>query len=183
MRTLEEHRLVELQFRKLVSEALEERWRKDGRYSAKDILADLQNHEEVWKAMAAQLAQRAAVVAIRRQMAARDPGIDPAQEKFQFAKELPVSSITYKGSVVSTLRSTADEYIWFSNWYERRHTGTVKRSKFDKKTLAKIKRLARIVEKYRGDGSEVTVRSVFQARQDRLDALRKQRRNRKRADR
>jgi hypothetical protein len=175
VQTLKTEHLLELQFRELVGNALEERWKRDGRYSAKDILADIRTNDDVWKAMAEQFAQRAAVNAIHRQMAARDPGVDPAQERFPFAKELPVPSITYKGSVVSTLRSTAEEYLWFSNWYEHRHTGTVKRSKYDKKTLAKIKRFARIVEKYRGDDPDITVQAVFQARQERLDALRKQR--------
>ena len=183
MHTPQEQHELELQFRALVSNALDERWQRDGRYSAKDILTDIRTNDEVWQAMAEHFAQRAAVIAIRHQMATRDPAIDPAQERFPFAKELPVPSIMYKGSVVSTLRSTADEYLWFSRWYERRHNGTVKRSKYDKKTLARIQRFARIIEKYQGDDPTMTVQRIFQVRQERLEALRQQRKTTKRTNR
>jgi hypothetical protein len=177
--SLEEQRKTELEFRELISAALEERWKKEGRYSAKDILEDIRSNEKLWRAMAEQLAHRAATTLIRRRMASRDPGIDPAQERFPFAKDLPVPTIMYKGSVVSTLRCTAAEYLWFSNWYEHRHTGTVKRSRHDKKTLARVQRFARIVEKYRGDDPDASMEKVFRLRQEKLEALRKQRKNRK----
>lgn len=171
----EEHHKLEAQFRELVNNALEERWTRDGRYSAKDILSDIRCDEKVWRAIAEQFAQRAAAVVIRRQMTAREPENDPAQERFPFAKELPVPSITYKGSIVSTLRASADEYVWYTNWYERRLAGTVKRSRFDKKTLAKVKRFGRVVEKYRDENPGMDVRAIIEARQERLAALRKRR--------
>jgi len=170
-----EQRKLELEFRGMVGNALEERWKTEGRYSAKEILADVRANDELWKKMMELFAQQAAVVAIRREMARRDPGVHPSQERFPFAKELPVPSITYKGSIVSTLRSTADEFIWFSTWYEHRYKGQVKRSKFDKKTLARIKRFERVVEKYRGDDPQISMEAIVKARQERLEGLRKQR--------
>ena len=175
-----EQRKLELEFRETVGGALEERWKTEGRYSAKDILADVRANEQLWQRMTELFAQQAAVVAIRREIARRDPGVHPSQERFPFAKELPVPSITYKGSIVSTLKSTAEEFIWFSNWYEHRYKGQIKRSKFDKKTLARIKRFERLVLKYRGDDPQVVMEAIVRARQERLEGLRKQRKGRRR---
>jgi len=173
----EELRDVEHQFRALVQAAVDERWQRDGRYSAKDILADVRVKEDLWKRMAEQLAKRAAVSVIQRQMKARVPSIHPAQEAFAFAKELPVPLITYKGTVVSTLRATADEYLWFSHWSQQRHKGTIRRSKVDKKELARIERFARVIQRDRGDDPKVTIEDIVRTRQERLEALRKQRKN------
>jgi hypothetical protein len=175
-----EQRKLELEFRETVGNALEERWKTEGRYSAKEILGDVRANEQLWQKMTELFAQQAAVVAIRREMAKRDPGVHPSQEQFPFARELPVPSITYKGSVVSTLRSSAEEFIWFSNWYEHRYKGQIKRSKFDKKTLARIKRFERLVLKYRGDDPQISVEGVVRTRQERLEGLRKQRKGRRR---
>jgi hypothetical protein len=171
--------LVE-EFRELVAKAAQDRWEREGRYSAKDILEDIRADEKVWRAIADQFAERAATFVIRRQMSAREPENDPAQEKFPFAKELPVPSITYKGTIVSTLRATADEYVWYQNWYEKRLAGTVKRSRFDRKTLARAKRFGRVVEKYREIGPTMGVRAIIEARQERLAELRKRRKGRNR---
>ena len=175
-----EQRKLELEFRETVGSALEERWKTEGRYSAKDILADVRSNEQLWQKITELFAQQAAVVAIRREIARRDPGVHPSQERFPFAKELPVPSITYKGSIVSTLKSTAEEFIWFSNWYEHRYRGQIKRSRFDKKTLARIKRFERLVLKYRGDDPQVGMEAIVRARQERLEGLRKQRKGRRR---
>jgi hypothetical protein len=172
-------REFEAEFRELVSKAVEERWERDGRYSAKEILSDIRCDEKVWRAIAEQFAERAATVAIRRHMAAREPKPDPAQESFAFAKELPVPSITYKGSTVSTLRATAEEYSWHTDWYERRLTGTLKRSRFDKNTLAKLKRFGLVVDKYREADPTISVRAIIEARQARLAKLRAERRKRR----
>lgn len=180
MQSAAEQRELELEFRELVGNALEERWKAEGRYSAKEILADVRANGEIWQKMMELLAQQAAVVAIRREMARRDPGVHPSQERFEFANELPVPSITYKGSVVSTLRSTADEFMWFSNWYEHRYRGQVKRSKFDKKTLARIKRFERVVERYRGSDPNLSIEGIVKARRERLERLRKQRKGQRR---
>lgn len=175
MAKLNDARVLQDEFRELVSRAVQERWERDGRYSARDILSDIRCDEKVWRAIADQFAERAATVVIRRHMTARQPENDPAQERFPFAKELPVPSITYKGTIVSTLRATADEYIWYTDWYERRLEGTVKRSRFDKKTLARVKRFGRIVEKYRETNHSMSIRAIIEARQERLAALRKKR--------
>jgi hypothetical protein len=175
MKRPEAIRALEAEFRELVNKAVHERWTRDGRYSAKEILSDIRCDEKVWRAIADQFAERAAAVVIRRQMTVREPENDPAQEKFPFANELPVPSITYKGTIVSTFRATADEYVWFENWYERRLAGTVKRSRFDKKTLAKVKRFGRVVERYHDVNPGMGVREIIEARQERLVALRKQR--------
>lgn len=176
MKTPEETRRLQEEFRELVSKAADERWKKEGRYSARDILSDIRCDEKVWRAIADEFAERAATVVIRRHMAAREPDNDPAQEKFPFAKELPVPSINFKGTIVSTLRATAEEYVWYTDWYERRLTGTTKRSKFDKKTLARVKRLRRLVEKESKPG--MTVRAIIEERQERLAELRKRRKGR-----
>jgi len=180
MQSPAEQRKLESEFRRLVGDALEERWKTEGRYSAKEILNDVRANSELWQQMMELFAQQAAVGAIRREMKRRDPGVHPSQESFEFAKELPVSSITYKGSIVLTLRSTADEFAWFSKWYEHRYTGQVKRSKFDKKTLARIKRFEKVVEKYCGSDTPVSIEEIVKARQQRLEKLRKQRMGRKR---
>jgi hypothetical protein len=171
-------RVLVAEFRELVSKAAQERWERDGRYSAKEILEDIRADEKVWRTIADQFAERAATLVIRRQMSAREPEGDPAQEKFPFAEELPVPSITYKGTIVSTLRATANEYVWYENWYEKRLAGTVKRSRFDKRTLVKVKRFGRIVEKYREVDSSMGVRAIIEARQERLAELRKRRKAR-----
>lgn len=75
-----EQRELELEFRELVANALEERWKAEGRYSAKEILVDVRANGEIWQKMMELLAQQAAVVAIRREMARRDPGVHPSQE-------------------------------------------------------------------------------------------------------
>lgn len=180
MATPEEQRELERRFRALVESAVAERWEREGRFSAKDILADVRSDEEVWRGMLEQWAQQAAATAIRRQIAARDHGAHPSQGRFPFADELPLAAITYKGSVVATSRSTADEYLWFSRWYEKRHTGTVRRSGVDKKTLAKVQRLARIVEKYEAAQPGMTLQEILLLRQERLNALHKQRRKKQR---
>jgi len=164
-------RVLEVEFRELVNKAVQDRWDRDGRYSAKDILKDIRSHEKTWIA----IAERLATLAIRKQIAARELGVDPAQEKFAFVKELPVSSITYKGTVVSILRASAEEFMWHTKWYRRRLAGIVKKSKAEKKTLARLERVDRLVGKYREDDPNISIREVIEARHERLAALRKKR--------
>ena len=139
---------IENEFLELVTRATQERWDRDGRYSAQEILSDIRSNEQVWRSVAESLAEKAASAVIKRQMKAREPERDAAQDKFAFASELPVPSIQFKGSIVSTLRATAAEFAWYSDWYEKRHEGTVKRTKHDNRTLARVKRLARLVDRY-----------------------------------
>jgi hypothetical protein len=167
---------VETAFLELVTRATQERWEREGRYSAQEILNDIRGDEKVWRSVADLLAEKAASAVIKRQMKAREPERDPAQEKFAFANELPVLSIQYKGSIVSTLRATAAEFAWYSDWYEKRHKGTVKRTKHDKHTLARVQRLARLVDSYTETNPGITVREIIEARQAKLEALRKRRR-------
>ena len=109
MSTPEPARDVEQEFRNLVQAAVDQRWEREGRYSAKEILADIrenQANDDLWQLMAEQLAARAAAGAIQRQMKVRTQTVHPAQQAFPFAGELPVPAINYKRSVVSTLRAT-----------------------------------------------------------------------------
>jgi hypothetical protein len=167
--------LVLEEFHELIDRAVQQRWERDGRYSAKDILGDIRSDGKIWEAIAKQFAERVATTAIRQHMKTREPDTDPAQQKFPFANEVPIPSITYKGTKVSTLRATGEEYRCHEKWYENRLKGTVKRSKYDKKTLARIKGLGRIVGKYCETDTNATVRTVIEERHKRLEELRKQR--------
>jgi hypothetical protein len=174
---------IEREFRNLVQTVVDQRWEREGRYSAKEILEDVRDNkanDKLWHLMAEQLAKRAAVSVIQHQMKTRTQTVHPAQQAFAFAGELPVPAITYKRAVVATLRATAEEYLWFAHWSQRRHQGTVRRSKVDKKELAKIERFARIVENNRGDDPNVTIEEIVSKRQERLAAFKKQRKNKKR---
>jgi hypothetical protein len=138
-------KLILEEFRAMIDKAAQERWERDGRYSAKDILDDVRSDEKLWKAIAEQFAERIATTAIRERMKARQPDRDPAQLKFPFANEIPVPSINFKGTVVSTLRASSEEYLWFEGWFEKQQKGIERRNKADKKTLARVHRLGRIV--------------------------------------
>ena len=167
--------LILEEFYHLVDKATEERRERDGRYSAKDILNDIRADERLWRAIADQLAERVATTAIHRRIKARQPDTDPAQQKFPFASEIPIPWINFKGTIVSTLRASADEYIWFEGWYEKQLNGTEQRNKTDKKTLARVKRLGRIVRTYQEEHPGLGVREIIVARQERLAELRKKR--------
>lgn len=175
MNTRKDFRALETEFRDLIMRAAEGRLLREGRYSANDILNDVRSDEQFWQTIAEGFAQRAATAIIHRQLASRKAELPHSQQAFSFVKELPVPTITYKGAVVSTLRATPEEYAWYTGWYERRLNGTVKRSRFDKKTLARLKRFGRIVDKYRTNDPNVSLRAVLEARQTRLEKLRLQR--------
>jgi hypothetical protein len=61
-------------------------------------------------------------------------------------------------------RASLKELRWFTNWYELRLQGTLKRTERDTEILMKLQRLTNVVERYAGKDDEIIVEAALAVR-------------------
>lgn len=162
---LNEEAAARRRFLTLVRKTRTEHFERDS-MDEKRILADvLAGDERLWKQMQPILARDAALDIVRRIVKGTRIEYDVPQPKL--FDDLPSRIATQGGGWKAMNRASLKELRWYTNWYELRLQGNVKRTERDIEILQRLQHLTTVVERYAGKDDAITVEAALDRRDGR----------------
>jgi|ERR1017187_7041103 hypothetical protein len=150
------------QFIALIKEKRTEHFEKDSTDEERILDHVLAADEKLWKQIQPILARDAALDIVRRVVKGTPIAYDGPQPKL--FDDLPPRIATQDGGWKPMNRASLKELRWFTNWYELRLQGTLKRTERDTEILMKLQRLTNVVERYAGKDDEIIVEAALAVR-------------------